>query len=135
LSFCAVLVVRCGPIFARTLGLIGGAPELFLLLSLLLSVDSMGCPPWLVGSDVPAEPVCGIVGRAVGLLELTVGLKVTVRCGRGGGLLDTELLDVVGRRGVVSVELLDAMSGNGGSGVRDGEWKSPFILGSWSLSD
>lgn len=49
----------------------------------------------------------------MGLLELTVGLNVTLRCGRGGpdfpGAFEFD-----GMRGVVSVELLDAMLGGRG---------------------
>jgi hypothetical protein len=70
-----------------------GAPELFLLRSLLLSADK--CPP---GWPIPAawiddeEPVERNCGGLLGLLEVTVGLNVTVRCGFGGiGLLEVEL--------------------------------------------
>lgn len=73
LSFCAVLVVRCGPILgAGCAGSWSAAPELFRLLSLLLSEESMGCPPSRGGLIVAAALVdkdCeggGKAGRRLG---------------------------------------------------------------------
>jgi hypothetical protein len=89
-----------------------GAPELFLLRSLLFSVDSMGCPPWLVATFVKEDgPVCEADrSGGLGLLEDTVGLNVTVRCGLGGlALVAFEPCANEEINGVVSVEL-DAMT-------------------------
>jgi hypothetical protein len=89
-----------------------GAPELFLLRSLLFSVDNMGCPPWLVGK-AELLPMCEDArDTCLGLLELTVGLKVTVRCGLGAfGLGAPRSWANEEISGVVSFEL-DAMMGD-----------------------
>lgn len=66
-----------------------GDPELFRLRSLLFRADSIGWPLWLLGIE-ETEEVAGNweEGRrgeeGVGLLVVTVGLKVTLRCGFGG---------------------------------------------------
>ena len=61
-------------------GILAGAPELFLLRSLLFNVDSMGCPPWVVAAWPEEEAWCDNdrVG-GFGLVDVTVGLNVTVR--------------------------------------------------------
>ena len=65
-----------------------GDPELFRLRSLLFRADSIGWPPWLVGieeTEVIGNWEEGRRGEeGVGLLVMTVGLKVTLRCGFGG---------------------------------------------------
>lgn len=88
-----------------------GAPELFLLLNLLLNEDCKGCPAWLAaGFETVGEGKCeDDRNSCFGLLETTVGLKVTVRCGLGGMALPAVAeWDRDGIRGVVSFEL-DAM--------------------------
>jgi hypothetical protein len=85
-------------------GPLTGAPELFLLRSLLLSDDSIGWPLAFVPVDWPP---CeyerdGWLGDCC-----TVGLNVTVRCGFGGFCCGVAF-DIDEIRGVVSV-LLDAI--------------------------
>jgi len=78
---------------------------------LLLNEDCMGCPAWLAGGfGTVGEGNCETdLKSGFGLLEMTVGLKVTVRCGFGGmALLAVVEWDKDGIRGVVSLEL-DAM--------------------------
>jgi hypothetical protein len=81
LSFWAVLVVLWGPILGTGAGgILAGAPELFLLRSLLFNVESMGCPPWVVAPWPEAEALCEIDrDGGFGLVDVTVGLNVTVR--------------------------------------------------------
>jgi hypothetical protein len=108
-NFCAVLVVRCGPIFE--LGRLGGscsaAPELFRRLSLLFKADNgaerVDCgvfwTPDAIGAIVLLPPVavgccCGNAGlRRGGLAVEICGLNVTLRLG----------LDATTGRGAVSV--------------------------------
>lgn len=115
LSFCAVRVVRWGPILDA--GFEGGncnaAPELFRLRSLLFSVDRGPVPDSrdavamaVVPVDVPTAdedwPVCGgTYGLRFGGLEVDIcGLKVTLRVGLAGGIGLGAL--EVGKRGDVS---------------------------------
>jgi hypothetical protein len=71
----------------------------------------MGCPAWLAeGFDTVGEGKCETDRKSCfGLLEMTVGLKVTVLCGLGGMALPVVAeWDRDGIRGVVSLEV-DAM--------------------------
>ena len=70
----------------------------------------MGCPPWDVPETAASDEVRGF-GGTLGLVDVTVGLNVTVRWAFGGiGFPDVDVwwaMDDI--RGVVSDEL-DAMA-------------------------
>lgn len=76
---------------------------------MLFSVDSMGCPPWVVAAW-PEDDALWDKERdwaGFGLVEMTVGLNVTVRWGLvGAARLELDMDDT---KGVVSVAC-DAMT-------------------------
>jgi hypothetical protein len=82
-------------------------PELFRRLSLLLREESIGWPPWPGRLEMAEdEPTCEDDRKlegCFGLLERTVGLNVTVRCGFTGGFRPEGCgFDEVGSSGAVS---------------------------------